>query len=129
MRELLRQLISFGLVGLLNTTLCLALIFGLLAVGMAFVAANLLGYGLGLLVSFSVNRRLTFRSRGSSRSQLPRFLGVYGMAYALQLSFATALREQSHWSPGAATFAGSALFAVICFCGSRWLVFPALPRG
>lgn len=126
MRDHFRQLISFGLVGLVNTGLSLGLIFSLLGLGVAFAVANLLGYSFGLLFSFSVNRRLTFRSSGHHFTELPRFIAIYGLSYAIQLSAATALQQNNICSATYATIIGAALFALLSFCGCRWLVFRTL---
>lgn len=125
MCNLFRQLISFALVGLVNTGLSLVLIISLLRLGMAFALANLLGYIFGILFSFNVNRRLTFRSRGQTKIELPRFLAVYGVAYVIQLVFANTLQQNKVCSPTEATLIGAILFALLGFCGSRWVVFRA----
>ena len=123
MRELLRQLLSYLGIGLVNTVLSVTLILVLLAAGVAYALANLAGYGFGLLFGFSLNRRLTFRSAEAVHRQLPAYLGVYGGAFIIQLGITEAIQAQGISSPSQATFAGAVLFALLNFGGNRLLVF------
>ena len=79
-------LTRFLSVGLLNTVVGFTLIYGskyFLEFG--DVPANLLGYGVGLLLSFTLNSTWTFSYRGPQLPALGRFLLAFAVAYAVNL--------------------------------------------
>jgi putative flippase GtrA len=83
---LMRQLAAFGLVGVANT----AIGFGTIALaqnglGLHPVAANVLGYAVGLSNSYIMNRAFTFRGARHSTGQALRFLAAFAIAYAINL--------------------------------------------
>jgi putative flippase GtrA len=82
----LPQFGRFLSVGVLNTLFGLLVIFAAkwwLAMG--DVAANALGYGAGLALSFTLNSRWTFGYQGAQLPALLKFLLVAGLAYAMNL--------------------------------------------
>lgn len=77
----------FLLVGLVNTAVGLGIIFFCAGVlGFDDVSANATGYGVGIVVSFVLNRRFTFAHRGSALVAFLRFLMTVGIAYLLNLA-------------------------------------------
>jgi putative flippase GtrA len=50
---------------------------------MSAEASNVAGYAVGLVASYALNRSYTFNSRQGVRSELARFLAVFGIAYGL----------------------------------------------
>ncbi len=68
--------VRFMLVGAVNTAVGLAVILGLqLGLGVKAQLANASGYAVGLVVSFTLNRRLVFSPGGTVR----RTAGRYGL--------------------------------------------------
>lgn len=81
------SLIRFAVTGVLNTLVGLSTIFALKwFADMTDTAANLLGYGVGLLVSYLVNSRWTFRYRQALLPVLPQYLLVVLIAYLVNLA-------------------------------------------
>lgn len=84
-----RKPLRFILVGVLNTAIDFLALFGLTAVGVPVVPANMLSTGLALTFSFFANRSFTFRvagtAAGGATGQAVRFLAVtlFGL-WALQ---------------------------------------------
>jgi putative flippase GtrA len=74
----LAEMIRYGLVGLVNTAVCLSAIFvSMHVIGLPYALANAIGYALGLIASFLLNRRFTFRSSRRIFSREPLlFLGA-----------------------------------------------------
>ena len=86
-------IIKFGLVGLLNTAFGFSIILSALALGLGDYAANALGYGFGLVLSFVANRYWTFAVREPmSATELARFGAVAVQAYAANLLVVGAFR-------------------------------------
>lgn len=74
----------FVLVGIVNSALGYAVIFGLmLGAGWSPEASNITGYAVGLVVSYLLNRSFTFRSRAKPVGEAGRFLIVFGIAFGL----------------------------------------------
>jgi putative flippase GtrA len=89
-----RRPVRFVLVGALNTLTGLAAIyFGKFVLGLADVPANALGYALGLAVSFWGNAAWTFEYRGRLGPGALRYLAVFAVAYAANLSSLLVLRS------------------------------------
>lgn len=83
----LRQPLRFATVGVLNTAIALLVIYlAAFGLGLGPVLANALGYGIGLLTSFALNRRWTFAAAAGNRwAQATRFTLAVLLAYALNL--------------------------------------------
>lgn len=85
----LRELITFALVGVVNTVLCLAVIWGAGRLGAGPYVANAIGYAVGLTNSFVLNRTFTFR-QAPARPGMPfRFLIAFAVAYVVNLGVLT----------------------------------------
>ena len=87
MPSLLRQMISFGLVGVVNT----AIGFGVIALaqvmfGLHPVVSNMLGYIAGLTNSYFMNRAFTFKGSAHSIRAMLRFLLAFGIAYGANVA-------------------------------------------
>jgi len=80
------RLQRYGIIGL-STNLSLFVLFLLLIrVNIAPVWASGLCYVLGVILSYSLNRRWTFSSRQSHLHDIPRFLISYGIGFLITLA-------------------------------------------
>lgn len=78
--------IRYNLVGLLNTGLGYGLIFGLMFFfNLSPNWSNFIGYAIGALVSYYLNRSFTFRSKRASLRQSVLFFSVVAVSYLLNL--------------------------------------------
>ncbi|HEY8579839.1 MAG TPA: GtrA family protein, partial [Beijerinckiaceae bacterium] len=89
-------------------------------------AANAVGYALGLMVSFALNRRWTFRDRMADGA-LPRWLATAAVAYLANLLVVLALVRSGWANAYWAQPIGVAPYTLLMFVGSRVFVFPAAP--
>lgn len=86
-RVLQHSAVRFCLVGLVNTAVGLGLIYACkFLLGFADVPANLVGYIIGLMVSFTLNSRWTFRYDGPVWPAVLRFLLTFVIAYAANIA-------------------------------------------
>lgn len=117
-----RTLWRFGLVGVANTVAGLAFIYSARAIGFGEVAANALGYAVGLVLSFSLNGQWTFAYRGRLIPRAMRFGLVVLLAWLANLA---ALLELLRGGVAATLAqAGAVLpYAVVSYLGCRWWVF------
>lgn len=125
-----KTLLRFLAVGVLNTLLGMAIMFGLYNLaGVSYWLSTAANYILVSIFSFFVNRRFTFRHQGNLAAGGVRFtiniavcyLLAYGaakpMAAAALAGYGTALREN------AAMLAGMCMFTGLNYAGQRWFVF------
>lgn len=124
------QFARFLGVGVANTLIALLVIYA--AKWLAHVddvAANALGYGVGLLTSFALNSRWTFAHRGPQWPALARFLLVALVAYGMNL---LTVMAAIHWA-GLNGYLAQALgippYTVTSFFASKYLVFRAGPAS
>jgi putative flippase GtrA len=79
---MLQRLSRFLLTGFANSAVGWAVIIACIWGGMSGFAANASGYGVGLALSFTLNRRWVFGIQGAtSRSEVTKFLAVFLIAY------------------------------------------------
>jgi putative flippase GtrA len=129
MKNLLRQLLRFALVGLANTAVGLGAIYAVMFfLGTGPAVANAIGYAFGLAISFTLNRGWTFGDKGAAAVLLPRFLLVVGIAYLLNLGAVLAVVARFPDAGYLAQVLGVAVYTVCVFAGCRWLVFTATQR-
>ena len=91
MRQHGRRLTLFSMVGVFNTALDFSIYAGVIAAGLAPVAANLLAFAVANIVSYAVNAKVTFRRKGVPA---PLSFGRYAAflsAHLLSLGISTAL--------------------------------------
>lgn len=128
-RESLRSFIVFGLVGILNTGVDVTVFTLLTWWGLPWLAAQVVAYGCGVLNSFLLNRKFTFKQQGALTKGLLRFILLnvvtLGIISACMASLHDQMGIQLWISKGAATLLG----VVLNFAGSRWWVFRAEARA
>ncbi|MBM3490482.1 MAG: GtrA family protein [Alphaproteobacteria bacterium] len=118
-RRLEQHLVRYLAVGLGNTALGLAVIYGCKwALGWPDIAANLAGYAVGLVVSYVLNARWTFRYAGSWWRGFTRFLAVVALAYVANLVTVLALIGFG-WNSYLAQAAGILPYTAVGFLGNR----------
>jgi len=125
------QVIKFLAVGLLNTvihyTAFLLLFRGL---GVHYLAASTLGYGLGLLNSYILNRTWTFRSAGGRLpAEVGKFLAVNALALALNLGGLKYLVLVHDMPPELAQAGALCLSTCANFLGNKFWVFAGTSRS
>ncbi len=123
-REAATRPVRFVLVGIANSLAGLAVIYLCkLALGMGDVAANMLGYGFGLVVSFALNAAWTFEYRGVLLSAALRFAAVFLVSYAANLALVLVLIDRRAIDPYIAQAAGIVPYTLIFYALSRTFVF------
>jgi len=125
MGEFFRQALTFGLVGVVNTGVGLAVIYGLmLGAGVGPVISNMAGYAVGLCVSFTLNSRVTFR-QGLTVAAALRFLLAFAVAYGANLLCLLALIGPFGVRPEIAQLGAMVVYTGVFFILSKLFVFPA----
>ena len=120
----MRQAARFVIVGLANTLCGLAVIYGAkYFLGLGDVTANALGYGVGLAVSFVLNKNWTFGYEGPVAAALLRYLIVFLTAYGLNLMAVVTLIEQWSVNSYVAQALGVIPYTVSFFLMAKYFAF------
>jgi putative flippase GtrA len=115
-------------VGVLNTLAGLLVIYTLKYVfATPDVAANLVGYAVGLTTSYTLNRRWTFAFRGSHRDAIGRFIVVTLVAYGANLALVCAAVSLFSVNSYVAQSVGVVPYTLISYFGSRFFAFASPP--
>lgn len=86
--KLIKQFIRFGLVGVLNTAITwIVILLCTKVLILPYYISNPSGYLLGFINSFVMNKFWTFGSKGSAKTELFVFTGIFIVNYFLQLGF------------------------------------------
>jgi putative flippase GtrA len=123
------QLGKFLSVGALNT------LIGLLAIyaakwffGIGDIAANAVGYSIGLLISFTLNSRWTFAYQGARLAALLKFLLVTLFAYSMNLVVVLIAIRHLDLNAYVAQALGIPPYTLTLFLASKYLVFRSEPE-
>lgn len=80
----MKQFSLFLTVGVFNTLLGYSVIFACMYLAnLSAEVSNFLGYAVGLIASYILNRKYTFNSLQRQSREVPRFLTVFAIAYGL----------------------------------------------
>jgi putative flippase GtrA len=80
------QGVRFLIAGAANTFVGYGTYALCLFLGAHYVVASIAGQVVGMTNSYILNRFFTFRSKGRPAGEIPRFVAVYGLSYALNLA-------------------------------------------
>jgi glycosyltransferase involved in cell wall biosynthesis/putative flippase GtrA len=121
--------IRFILVGILNTLVGLGCIYAAMYFfGFGIKSANLIGYVIGLMVSFTLNKTWTFKNRDRIGASLIRYLAVILVAYLTNLQTVVFFATTLHTDPYLAQFIGIFPYALIGYLGCKFFAFPSPAR-
>jgi putative flippase GtrA len=87
------------------------------------LVANAGGYLVGLTVSFTLNRRWTFRYYGAIAPAFVRFATVFAIAYLANLATVLTLIEQFEIDGYLSQAMGVLPYSTIFYFGSRYIAF------
>ena len=116
------RIAAFSLVGVANTIVGVSVIAIAHYLGAGPVMANVFGYGSGLLVSFTLNSRITFQQRIVDRYAFARFLGAFLAAFLVNIAVVLAVTDIWMQHGLLASLAGVPLYTIIFYvlC-ERWV--------
>lgn len=120
----MRQFARYLLVGLLNTGLGYAIIFScmyLLSLGP--VISNAIGYGVGMMISYALNRDFTFKRQVKGRFTAARFVLVSLLAYSANLGMLLVLIGEAKMHEGVAQVLAGIVYVVTSFLVNKFYVF------
>lgn len=119
-----RQIGRFAVVGAVATAVHYAIMVALVEIGhVPPVVATTIGYGFGIVVSYTLNRRFTFEARGTPVAKsFAKFVVLYGVGAFLNGAIVGALiAVGAHYL--LAQVAATGLVLIWNFLGARYVVF------
>lgn len=121
--RLVARAAAFSLVGVVNGVVGIGVIViaGLLGAGP--IVANVVGYGAGLLVSFTLNARVTFGDRTLSSVTVLRFLAAFAVAFAANLAVVAAVDHLARMHGLLASLSGTPLYVASFYLLCEYWVF------
>ena len=122
-RSLAGKAVRFGLVGLANSVVDLAIFTGALMAGAPPLIANLVGWGVAVVFSYAVNSRWSFeRATGvGDLRAAARFIGL-GALITLGVSSGAILVLSGVIGVMPAKIVGLVVAAVLNFIAARWSI-------
>ena len=121
---MLARLLRFGLTGLANSAVGWAVIFAGLWAGLSGPVANAAGFGVGLVLSFTLNRRFVFGVTGAVRGrEVAKFLAAFAVAYGVNLAVLFAAQGVLGEDSALAHLPALSPYVVIFFLLSQFVVF------
>lgn len=124
----MKRPLKFLIVGCLNTLIGLSCTFIAMAVfDVGYVGANALGYAVGLVNSFLLNRAWTFSHQGPWAASLARWLAVAAIGYLANLAVVIAVHSYLGVNAYLAQISGIFVYTGLTFIGARYFAFaPAI---
>lgn len=120
----MKQLIRYIAVGMFNTLLGYLVIFGCMYIaGMSPEASNVIGYAVGLMVSYGLNRRFTFNSSQARGKEMIRFVTVFAIAYGLNFAALILLIHNFGLHKGASQVAAGIVYVAASYLMNKYYVF------
>ena len=117
-------LVRFLLVGVVNTLVGLGIIYSAMYfLRLDIASANAMGYLIGILVSFSLNKTWTFGSSDRIVSSFVRYLLVLAIAYVANLATVLFVHSRFFLDPYLAQAMGIIPYTAIGYLGSRYFAF------
>ena len=125
-----KKLLKFILVGIVNTLVGTAIMFGLYNLaGCSYWVSSAANYVIGSILSYVLNKKFTFRHRGQIAQSALRFTGniaacyllAYGLAKPTVRVILTGVTQQVQ--ENIAMLAGMILFTGFNYLGQRYFVF------
>lgn len=116
---------AFSLVGVANTVagVTVILVAGLL--GANAILSNALGYGTGLIISFTLNSLFTFQGRAINRFTMLRFLSAFAFSFLLNIGAVYLTTTIFGFHGLLASLAGVPLFTGVFYVLCEYWVFRA----
>jgi len=117
------EFIKFCLVGAVNTGVDFTVFTVLSNWGVLLLVAQVVSYTCGVLNSFLLNGRWTFRGRGQSSGQLTRFLALNLATLTITYGMLVYFHNHLVWSIPVSKLLATGVSLILNFTGSRLLIF------
>jgi len=108
-------------VGIVNTLFGFSLIFTLMFVGLSATLSNAIGYFLGAILSYYLNKKYTFKSTTPSKMEALKFFSVLLVSYII--NFITLQWLLTFTNPYYAQLISAIVYTLSAFILAKFFVF------
>jgi putative flippase GtrA len=122
-RELSRTACKYGMVGLINTAVSIVLMAVGAGLGLHYAVYTAFAYAVGMLISFGLNLRFTFRARGRIPQRFLGFVVVCAVCLAVAQAVQALLIESAGTAEIVGVGTGMVTYTGLGFILNRALVF------
>lgn len=109
------RLARYGAAGALSNGAVFVVFLLLIWLGTPPIWSSSLCYGLGVTISYTINRRWTFASQESHLSDIPRFIVAYGLGFGVTLISMFSLLKMMNPAPAQLITIGITAVAIYAF--------------
>jgi putative flippase GtrA len=118
------QFLKFSFVGVLNTLITLLTIWVFVNVfSTSHYVANVMGYVLGVLNSFIMNKIWTFNHKSKTGATFIKFIGVFVITYLIQFSVLSLLLNFSKLDPFVSQILAMITYTILNFIINKKFTF------
>jgi putative flippase GtrA len=118
------EFIRFLIVGIINTLVGLSIIYmNKWVFGLGDIISNIVGYSVGLTVSFNLNSKWTFKYSGKYVSAITKFMFVFIIAYSVNLITVMICIKVLHINSYLSQAIGVPPYTIIFYLGSKLFAF------
>ena len=126
----MKQFSRFVTVGVFNTILGYCVIFACMySAKMSPESSNVAGYAVGLVASYVLNRKYTFKSKQNRRNEMVRFLAVFVVAYASNFAALLILIHGIGMHVGVGQVLAGLIYVFASFFMNKYYVFKITNAG
>jgi putative flippase GtrA len=115
------QFVTYNIVGIANTLVGFSIIFLLMFAGVGATLSNAIGYAIGSILSYILNKKYTFKSTSNSKMQAVKFFMVLGVSYLL--NFVTLQWLLGFLNPYIAQLFSAVVYTLSSFLLAKFIVF------
>ena len=115
-------LLKYSAAGLVNSVVAYAVIFSSMLCGVSATLSNVLGYSVGLILSYLQFRFFVFQSKNHTGREVARFLLGFAVAFLANLSVLRMLLSNG-WNPFLSQIASCAVYVIVGFIINSKFVF------
>lgn len=122
--ETFLQLNRFILVGVLNTVITITIFLFLTNfVKLDYRLSNSIGYIIGVINSFIWNKKWTFKTKNSLKSEFLKFIVVFIISYFINFLIVIYFKEHLRFNKNISQMIGIIFYTLSFFIGSKIFVF------
>jgi putative flippase GtrA len=115
------QFFTYNIIGIVNTIAGFSIIFLLMFIGLNAIPSNLIGYAIGAVLSYHLNKKYTFKSTENSKTQAIKFFSVLLLSYLLNLLTLKWLLD--FFNPYLAQLCSAIVYTLSAFLLAKFMVF------
>ena len=114
---------KYLIVGVINTIVGYGVIFSLMYLGTSPEISNVIGYAVGICVSYVLNKTYTFKSKAHPKKEFPKFVASLLLAYGLNFLTLVICIRVIHINAYVSQIISGAVYTVSGFLFTKYFAF------